>query len=66
MLVEHLARITQTADMNACLFEILVSARQAPLGLIDSVIIALAGNATGQIKHVKFDPGMAQQMREVP
>ena len=64
LLVEHLARITQTADMDPGLFEILIPARQALRGLTGFIIIALACDATGQIQHVKFDPGMTQQVGE--
>jgi hypothetical protein len=60
LLVEHLPRITQTADMDPGLFEILVPTRQAVRGLTGFIIIALACDATDQIKHVEFDPGMAQ------
>ena len=66
LLVEHLARVTQTADMDPCLFEILIPARQALLGLTGFVIIALACDSSCQIEHVEFDPGMTQQMGEVP
>ena len=61
MLVEHLARVAQAADMNARLFEILISARQT-LGLIAFVILARACDPSGQIEHMKFGAGMTQQM----
>jgi hypothetical protein len=61
LLVEHLARITQTADMNACLFEILIPARQT-LSLPGFVILTVASDSTRQIEHMKFGARMAQQM----
>ena len=66
LLVEHLARITQTADMDSRLFEILIPARQAACGLTGFVIIALPRDSSREIEHVKFDPRMTQQMGEVP
>jgi hypothetical protein len=42
LLVEHLARVTQTRDMDPGLFEILFPARQAMCGLTRFIIIALA------------------------
>jgi hypothetical protein len=60
LFVEHLARITQTADMDPRLFEILIPARQALLGLTGFVTIALAGDSSRQIEHMKFGPVMAQ------
>src|SRR6202023_50709 len=65
LLVEHLARVAQAANMNACLFEILIPARQT-LGLAGFVLLALACDSTSKIKYVKFGRGMAQQMSEVP
>lgn len=61
MLVEHLARITQAADVDARLFEILIPARQ-PLGRAGFVILTVARDSTRQIEHMKFGAGMAQQM----
>jgi hypothetical protein len=60
LFVEHLTRITQTADMDPRLFESLIPARQALLGTTGFVIIALACDSSRQIEHVKFGPGMAQ------
>jgi hypothetical protein len=60
LLIEHLARITQTTDMYPRLFEFLIPARQALLRLTGFVIIALARDSTRQIEHVKFGPRMAQ------
>jgi hypothetical protein len=65
LLVEHLARITQTADMDSRLFEILIPARQAACGLTGFVIIALACDSSRQIEHVEFSLWMTQQMGEV-
>src|SRR6266851_4874275 len=55
LLVEHLARITQTADMDPRSFEILGSARQTLLGLTVRVIVALACDTSRQIKDMEFD-----------
>jgi hypothetical protein len=66
LVVEHLARITQTADVDPRLFEILSPARQAVCGLTGFVIIALACDSTRQIEHVEFHRGMTQQMGKVP
>jgi hypothetical protein len=66
LLVEHLARVAQTADMDARLFEIHVPARQAVCGLTGFVIIALACDSARQIEHVEFGRGMSQQMGNVP
>jgi hypothetical protein len=66
LLVEHLARVTQTPDMDPRLFEILRPVRQAARGLTGFVIIALACDSTCQIKHMEFDRRMTQQMGEVP
>ena len=55
LLVEHLARVTQTADMDARLFEILIPPRQAACGLTGFVILALACDSTRQIEHMEFD-----------
>jgi len=65
LLVEHLAGITQTADMNACLFEILIATRQirCPARF---VIPTLARDSTCQIKHMEFGRGMTQQVGKVP
>jgi hypothetical protein len=64
LIVEHLARIAKIADMDACLFEILVTARQAACGLNDLVIIALACDTSSQIERVELSPGMTEQMGE--
>ncbi|MFZ0678870.1 hypothetical protein [Candidatus Binatus sp.] len=61
MLVEHLACVSQVADMDARLFEILFPARQARF-----VILALVADSSRKIEHVKFGRGMTQQMSEVP
>ena len=66
LLVEHLACVTQTADVDPRLFEILSPVRQAVRGLTGFVILALACDSTRQIEHVKFGRGMTQQMSEVP
>jgi hypothetical protein len=55
LLVEHLARITQTAGMDPRFFEILGSARQTLLGLTVRVIVALACDSSRQIEHMEFD-----------
>jgi selenophosphate synthase len=65
LLVEHLTRIAQTADVDSRLFEILSPMRQAVRGLTDFVVIAPTRDSTCQIKHMEFDPGMTQQMGEV-
>jgi hypothetical protein len=65
LLVKHHACVTQTADMDPCLLEILAPARQAVRGLTHFVVIALARDPTRQIEHVEFDRGMPQKMREV-
>ena len=65
LLVEHLARVTQTSDMDPSLFEILIPARQTMRGLTGFVIIVLACDSSRQIEHVKFGRGMTQQMGEV-
>jgi hypothetical protein len=52
--------------MDPRLFEILIAARQAMPELTGFVIIALAGDSASQIKHMEFDPGMAQEMGDVP
>jgi hypothetical protein len=66
LLVEHLARIAEPADVDSCLFEILSSPRQTPHGLTGFILLAPACNSREQIKHVEFDPWMTQQMGEVP
>jgi hypothetical protein len=48
------------------LFEARIPPRRALLGLTGVVIIALACDSSCQIEHVKFCPGMAQQVGEVP
>src|SRR5216683_5095019 len=63
--VEHLARVTQTADMDPRLFEILVPARQAVCGLPGFMIMVLARDSSSQIEHVEFDGGMSQETGEV-
>ena len=65
LLVEHLARVTQTADTDPRLFEILIPARQAVCELPGFIIIALARDSSSQIEHVEFGRGMTQQMGEV-
>ena len=65
LLVEHLARVAQIADMDPSLFEVLFPARQAVHGLIGFIVIALACNSSCQIQHVEFGRGMTQQMGEV-
>jgi hypothetical protein len=59
LVVEHLARITQIADVDAGLFEILTPARQAVCGLTSFVVTALACDSTGQIEHMEFGRGVA-------
>jgi hypothetical protein len=66
LFVEHLARITETADMDPRLFEILIAARQALRVLTGFVIIAPACDSACQIKRVEFGARMAQEMGEVP
>jgi hypothetical protein len=67
LVVEHLARITQTAYVDPRLFEILSPARQAVCGLTGFVVtVALACDSTGQIEHVEFGRWVAQQMGDVP
>jgi hypothetical protein len=59
LVVEHLARITQTAYVDPRLLEILRPARQAVCELTGFVVIALACDSTGQIEHVEFGRGVA-------
>jgi hypothetical protein len=66
LLVEHLARITHTADMDPGFFEILSPSWQAACELTGFVIVALARDSTRQIQHVEFGCGVPQQMREIP
>ncbi len=66
LLVEHLARVTQTADMNSRLSELLISARQAVRRLTCLVLLALACNPTSEIEHVEFGRWMTQQVANVP
>jgi hypothetical protein len=66
LVVEHLARITQVADLDAGLFEILRPARQAVCGLTGVVVIAMACDSTRQIEHVELGRGVPQQMGKVP
>ncbi len=65
LIVKHLARVTQAAEMDAGLFEILLSARQAVRRSDGFVIVVLACNSADQIEHVEFGRGMTQQMGEV-
>jgi hypothetical protein len=65
LLVEHLARIAETADMDPGFFELLISARQTARGLSGFVIIALPGDSSGEIEHVKFDSRMTNQMSDI-
>jgi hypothetical protein len=60
LLVEHLACVTQTADMHPRLFEIRVPARQSlhrPTGV---VILDVVGDSSDQIEHVEFSPRMTE------
>jgi hypothetical protein len=66
LVVEHLARITQIADVDPRLFEILRPARQAECRQTGFITIALACDSTRQIEHVEFGRRVAQQMSEVP
>src|SRR5712692_7124353 len=52
--------------MDARLFEILFSARQAVHRLTGFVFLTLAGHSPHQIEHVEFGRRMTQQMGEVP
>ena len=65
LIVKHFARVAQAADMDACLFEVIVAARHAARQPTGFVIVAIARNSADQIQHVEFDRGMAQQMRQV-
>jgi hypothetical protein len=65
LLVEHLARVTQTADVDAHLFQILIAAWQVGCGRTGFVIVAPACDSARQIEHMEFDRGMTQQMGEV-
>jgi hypothetical protein len=64
LIVEHLAGITQTADMDPRPFEILIPARQA-MSRVTGFVLALAADSTRQVKHVEFSSRMAQQMGEI-
>ncbi|MGB6562675.1 MAG: hypothetical protein WBE69_08735 [Candidatus Binataceae bacterium] len=66
MLVEHLARVAQIADMDPSLFQVLFPARQAVHQLIGFIVLALACNSPCQIQHVEFDRRVTQEMGEVP
>jgi hypothetical protein len=66
LLVEHLARVAQAGDMDACLFELIRSPRQVLYRLTGFVFLAMAANSAHQIEHVEFNAGMMQQMNEVP
>ena len=57
LIVEHLARVAETADMNACLCEFLIGPRQA-CRLARFVLVALARDSARQIEHVEFGRGM--------
>ena len=64
LIVEHLARVAQAADMDARFFEVFVSPRQAVRQLVGFVfvVVVLTRNSTDQIEHVKFNCWMPQQM----
>jgi hypothetical protein len=64
LLVEHLARITQTAYLDSRLFEILSLAGQA-LGGQTGLVILTACKSTRQIEHVEFNPRMTEQMGDI-
>src|SRR6202158_2447580 len=49
LVVEHLACVTQTGDMNACLFEVVVPARQGLHGMIGFIVLAPACDSAYQI-----------------
>jgi hypothetical protein len=66
LVVEHLARITEAANVDPLPFKILSPAGQAMCGLTGFVVIALACDLTGQIEHVEFGRRVTQQMGEVP
>jgi hypothetical protein len=66
LLVEHLARISETADMDPRLFEILIAVRQVLRRSSGFIIAALACDSSRQIEHMKFGARMAQEMGEVP
>ncbi len=51
--------------MDAFLFEILITARQALRRPTGFVILALISNSTRQIEHVEFRRRMTQQMNEI-
>jgi hypothetical protein len=67
LIIEHLARVAQAADMDAGLFEIFIPARQAVLRRIGfvSVVVVPPCDSADQIEHVKFGRGMMDQMGEV-
>src|ERR1700722_16841481 len=58
--------LAQPADMDPRLFEILIPTWQAVRGLTGFIMIALARDPSCQIEHVEFDPGVTQEMGEVP
>src|SRR5580658_876003 len=65
VLIEHLARVTQTRDLNARLVEVVIHPRQAMRGAIRLARVALARAPPSQIEDVEFGRGMTQQMGEV-
>jgi hypothetical protein len=65
LIVEHLTRVTQTADMDPGAFEVFGPARRTTRQLIGFVLLALACNATHQIEDVEFGRGMTQQMGDI-
>ena len=65
LIVEHLARVAQSGDMDSCLLERFISPLQAAVGRTRVVVLASARNPTKEIEHMKFNPRMPQQMRQV-
>jgi hypothetical protein len=66
LIVEHFARIAQSTETEASLFESFIAAWQAARFLIAFVLIALARKSADKVQHVKLDRRMAEKMGEVP
>jgi hypothetical protein len=60
LVVEHLARVTQTGDMDPRLFQLLISARQARQRLTGIELVAVGRDSTDQIEHVEFRSRMTE------
>ncbi len=65
LIVEHLARVAESGDMDAGLLEVLITARQTLRRLAAFIFVVTAGDSSDEIEHVELHRGIPQQMGDI-